>query len=76
MGGAHSNVEEMRSACSILVGKPDGKRQHGIPKCRWEDIIRMDLREIGLESVDWLHLAQNRNYWQALVNMIMNLQAP
>jgi hypothetical protein len=43
---------------------------------RWEDNVRMDLREIGWEGVDWMHLAQDRYKWQALVNPVMNLQVP
>jgi hypothetical protein len=58
----------------VLVGKPEGKRPLGRPGHRWGDGIRMDLREIGLESVDWIHLAQDRDRWQALVNTVMDLQ--
>jgi hypothetical protein len=52
---------EMRSTYSILVGKPEGKRPVGKPRYRWEDNIRMDLREIGWKCVDWIHLAQGRD---------------
>jgi hypothetical protein len=51
----------MRNAYQILVGNPKGKRPHGRPGRRWEDNIRMDLREIGWEGVDWMRLAQGRN---------------
>jgi hypothetical protein len=44
------------NAYKILVGKPEGKRPVGTPRCRWEDNIKMDLREIGFGSVDWIHL--------------------
>jgi hypothetical protein len=54
-----------------LVGKPEGKRPLGRPRHGWED-IRLDLREIGWEGVDWMHLAQDRDQWQAVVNMVMN----
>jgi hypothetical protein len=47
----------MRIAYTILVGKPEGKR----PLCRWEDNIKMDLKETGLEGVDWIHMAQDRD---------------
>jgi hypothetical protein len=57
----------------VLVGKPKGKRPRGRPRRRWEDGIRMDLREIGWGSVEWLHLAQVRDRWWALVNTVMNL---
>jgi hypothetical protein len=52
---------EMRNAYSILVGKSEGKRPLGIPRRRWEDITRTDLREIRWEGVDWLHLVQDRD---------------
>jgi hypothetical protein len=67
---------EMRNAYNILVGKPEGKRPLGRPRHRWEGNVRMDLREIQWEGVDEMHLAQDSNQWQALVNMIMNLQVP
>jgi hypothetical protein len=58
----------------VLMGKPEGKRPLGRPRHRWEDRIRMDLREIGWGSVQWIQLAQDRDRWQALVNRVMNLQ--
>jgi hypothetical protein len=54
--------------------KPEGKRLCGRPECRWEDNIRIDLSEIGWEGVDWIHLAKDRNWCQALVNVVRNLQ--
>jgi len=66
-------MREMRSSCSILVGKSEGKRLLRNPRHRWKDNIRMDLRETGWE-VDWIYLAQDRVQWQALVNMVMNLK--
>jgi hypothetical protein len=59
--------------CKILVGEPGQKRPCGRPRCRWEGIIRMDLREIGWEDVDWVNLAQYRDQWQALVNVVKDL---
>jgi len=59
-----------------LVGKPEGKRPLGRPRRRWEDNIRMDLREVGWESVDWMHLAQDRGQWRNIVNTVMNLRVP
>jgi hypothetical protein len=56
--------------------KSEGKRPLGKPRRRWEDNIRMGLREIGWKCVDWIHLAQGRVQWQALVNTVMNLQIP
>jgi hypothetical protein len=67
---------EIKNEYNILVGKPDGKRSLGIPRHRWEDNIRMDLREIGWEGVDRMHLAEDRDQWRALVNTVMNLQVP
>jgi hypothetical protein len=55
----------MRNAY-VLVGKPEGKRPLGRPKREWEDNMGMDLTEIGYESVDWIHLAQERDQWRAL----------
>jgi hypothetical protein len=63
---------EERKACKVLVGKPEGKRPLGRP--RWENGIRMDLREFGLGDVDWIRLAQDRDRWQAVVSAVMNLQ--
>jgi hypothetical protein len=67
------HTREMRNVYKILVGKPEGKRPLRRPRHRWEDNIKMDLREIRFEGVDWIHLAQNRDHQQALVNMVMNL---
>jgi hypothetical protein len=57
----------------VLMGKPEGKRPLERPRRRWEDGIRMDLREIGWRSVDWIQLAQDRDRWRAVVNAVMNL---
>jgi hypothetical protein len=59
-----------------LVGKPEGKRPLGRPRRRWVDNIKMDLREIGWDGVDWVDLAQDRDQWRALVNTVMNLRIP
>jgi len=59
----------------ILVGKPERKRPLGRPRHRWEDNIKMDLREVGVGG-DWMELAQDRDRWRALVNMVMNLRVP
>jgi hypothetical protein len=65
---------EERKVFNILVGKPEGKRPMGRPRRRWEDGIRMDLREIGLVGVDWIRLAQDRDWWRAVVSAVMNLR--
>jgi hypothetical protein len=61
---------------NIFDGKPEGRRPLERPRCRWEDNIKMDLGEIGFGDVDWIHLAQDRDRWRALVNMVMSLQVP
>jgi hypothetical protein len=58
------------------VGNPEGKRPLGTPRCRWEDNIRMGLREIGWGGMDWIDLAQDRDQWRTLVNTVMNLRVP
>jgi hypothetical protein len=67
---------EKRNAYRLLVGKPEGKRPLGRPRCRWVDNIKMDLLEIGWGGVDWIGLAQDRDRWRALVNAVMNLRVP
>jgi hypothetical protein len=59
---------EMRNAYKILVRKPERKRPLGRPRCRCKGNVRMDLREIGCVGVNWMQLAQDRDYWQAVVN--------
>jgi hypothetical protein len=65
---------EERKVYKVLVGKPEGKRPLGRPRRRWEDGIKMDLREIGLGGVDWIRLAQDRDRWWAVVSAVMNLR--
>jgi hypothetical protein len=60
----------------VLVGKPEGKRPLGRPRRRCEDNIKMDLQALGCGGMDWIGLAQNRDRWWALVNVVMNLQVP
>jgi hypothetical protein len=74
--GNVARMRKKRNAYWILVGKPEGKRPLGRPRRRWEDNIRMDLREIGWGGMDWIDLAQDRDQWRALVKMVMNLQVP
>jgi hypothetical protein len=59
-------MEEERKMYKVLAGKPEGKRALGGPRSRWEDVIRMDLREIGLGGVNWIRLAQDRDRWRAV----------
>jgi hypothetical protein len=65
-----------RNAYRILVGKPEGRRPVGRPRLMWVGNIKMNLREIGWDGVDWIDLAQNRDQWRALVNTVMNLRVP
>ena len=60
----------------MLTGKPTGKRPLGRPRRRWEDNIRMDLEEIGINVGNWVDSAQDRDYWSALVNAGLNLRVP
>jgi hypothetical protein len=65
---------EEKNMYKVLMGKPEGKKPLGRPSRRWEDGIRMDLREIGWGSVDWIQLSQDRDQWRAVVNTVMNLR--
>jgi hypothetical protein len=65
---------EERGVYRVLVGKPEGKRPLGRPRCRWEDNIRKDLQEVGCGCMDWIGLAQDRDRWRATVNAVMNLR--
>jgi hypothetical protein len=73
MDGASSAEGEERGVCRVLVGKPEGKRPLGRPRRRWED-NRMDHQEVGCGGMDWIGLAQDRDRWRALVNVVMNLR--
>jgi hypothetical protein len=65
-----------RNAYRILVGKPEGKRPLGRPRRKWEDNIKIDLREIGWGGMDWIELSQDRDQWRDLVNTVMKLYVP
>jgi hypothetical protein len=67
---------ERRDAYRALVEKPEGRRPLGRPRSRWEDNIKMDLREIGCGGAHWVDLAQERDRWRALVYTVMNLWVP
>jgi hypothetical protein len=56
------------------IGKLEGKRPIGRPRCRWKDNIKIELREIGREGMDWMHLAQDRNQWRTFGNTVMKLR--
>ena len=67
---------EERGVYRVLVGKSEGKRPLGRPRCRWVDNIRMDLQEVGCEYMDWIGLAQDRDRWRRLLIAVMNLRIP
>jgi hypothetical protein len=66
---------EGRGAYRVLVGMLEGKRPLGRPRRKWEDNIKMDLREM-IDGANWIRLAQDRVQWRAFVNTVMNLQVP
>ena len=76
MGGAYGAYGEGRGVHRVLVGKTEGKRPVGRPRCGWEDNIKMDLQEVGECCEDWMEFAQDRDRWWALVSMVMNLRVP
>jgi hypothetical protein len=67
---------EKRNAYRILVEKPKVKRPLGRPRRRWAENIKMDLKEIGWDDMDWIDLTQDRDQWRALVNTVMDLPVP
>ena len=72
--GHVARVEESGSTMKILTGKPTGKRPLGRPRSRWDDNIRMDLEEIGIDTRNWVESTQDRNYSRGLVNAALNLR--
>jgi hypothetical protein len=76
LAGPVARIGTTRNAYNILVAKPEGKRPLGRPRLRWEDNITMDLREVGCEGVNRMHLAQEKDQWWALVNTVMNFRVP
>jgi hypothetical protein len=71
-----ARMGEERGAYRILVVRPEGRRPLGRPRRRWEDNIKMDIREVGCGGMNWNELAQDRDRWRALVNAGMNLRVP
>jgi hypothetical protein len=74
MGRACSTNGESRNVYRILVGKLEGRRPLGRPRCRWVDNINIDFREIGWDGMYWIDVAQDRDQWRALVNTVINLR--
>jgi hypothetical protein len=69
-------VGERRDVYRILVGKPEQRTPLGIPRDRWEDTIKMDVNEVGYRGMEWIDLTQDRDRWQAVVNVVMDLRVP
>jgi hypothetical protein len=73
LAGHVTRMKDVRNGNIILVVEPQGKTPLGKPRRRYKDNIKMVLREIGSEGVDWIHLAEDRDRWRAIVNTVMNL---
>ena len=73
MGWAAGHVVRM-GLYRVLVGKPVGRRAIGRPRRKWKDNIKMNLRKWDVEDMDWIELAQDRDWWRALVNAVMKLR--
>ena len=71
-----ARMAEGRGVHRVLVGKPEGKRQLGRPRRRWEDNMKRDLQEVGGSCGDWMELAQDRERWRGLVSTVMNFRVP
>ena len=69
-------MDQSRNAYRVLVGKPEGKRPCGRLRRRWEDNMKMDLREVGCDPREWIDLAEDRDQWRAYVRAVMNLRVP
>jgi hypothetical protein len=76
VGGTCGTHGEGRGVYRVLVGRPEEKRPLGRPRRRWEDNIKVDLKEIGIDGANWIRLAQDVVQWQALVNTVMNIRVP
>jgi hypothetical protein len=74
--GHVARMGEGRDVYRVLVGRSEGKIQLGRPRRRWEDNIKMDLRDIGIDGANWIQLVQDRFQWRAFVNTVTNLRVP
>jgi hypothetical protein len=74
--GHVARMGEGRGVYRVLVGRPEGKTPLGTHRRRWEDNIKLDLREIGIDGSNWIRLAQDRVQWRSFVNTVMNLRVP
>jgi hypothetical protein len=76
VGGTSDTHGEGRGVYRVLGGRPEGKRPLGRPRRRWEDNIKMDLWEIGIDRANWIGRAKDRVQWRASVSTVMNLRVP
>jgi hypothetical protein len=76
LAGYVGRMDKDRSALNILTGKYTGKSPLRRPKRRWKESIRMDLKEIGIDTRSWVNSAQDRDYWRALANATLNFRVP
>jgi hypothetical protein len=74
--GHVAQMGEESGVYRFLVGKPEEKKPMGRPRYRWEYSIKMYLHEVGCRGMDWIRLAQDRDKWRGLVNVVMNLRVP
>jgi hypothetical protein len=74
--GHGARMGEGRGVYRVLFGRSESKIPLGRPRCRWEDNIKMDLRDLGIDGANWTQLAQDRVQWRACVNMVINLRVP
>ena len=74
--GLVARMEQSRNSHRVLVGKPQGERSLGRPRHRWEDNIKMDLREVGCDPGEWINLAEDRDQWLIYVRAVMYLRVP
>jgi hypothetical protein len=71
-----ARIEKERGVSRVFVGRPEGKRPLGRPRHRWEDNIKMDFGETGIDGANWIRLAQDTVQWLTFVSTVMNLQVP
>jgi hypothetical protein len=76
VGETCSTHGEGRDVYRVLIGRPEGKRPLRRPRRRWEDNIKMDLRETGIDEANWIRLAQDRVQWRTFVSTVINLRDP
>ena len=71
-----ARIGALRGEYRVLVGRPDGKIPLGRPRSRWKDNIKIYIEEVGCGGMNWIGLAQDRDSWRAIVNVVMNLLVP